>query len=410
MGIRDLSYFGWSNIHQQVDAGIVGNSASFYTIVEANGTLYLGGRSYITPSKLTYILKKSVNGGHDWNNIYPSSFSNYRSIEYITYASGSFYIAALNPVSSSIWKSSDMKSFVEITPNVASSNYNKIDIDSSGNLFCIKSARLIFSSSDAGLSWGYRNVGPGTTDQPTDIAVSYDDKIFVTYATALNLDVVSIIRLTNSGSSASTVLSTMNGAISGLTIDKMNKSVFAFTGTNNVFENTYFLSSSNDGTSWKGTNSAIDLGSIDFKIKSSERGDVYAVGLAGMDNAFESSTKFPIYVSMSGTGIWTLKSVFTASSDTIINQFHIDSKDNLYLVGQTGKFAFARRGHLMANSESLGPRMLNTSFGYTYFDSLTSSILGTSASGTFTLNNVSEFPHSSGLFQMPNMVLGTKTS
>jgi len=64
------------------------------------------------------------------------------------------------------------------------------------------------------------------------------------------------------------------------------------------------------------------------------------------------------------------------------------------------------KGKLTANSASLGPKMLAPSIGYVSMPLTTS--LGSFE--RFKLNNISEFPHYGGLFQMPNIVLGTKDS
>ena len=81
---------------------------------------------------------------------------------------------------------------------------------------------------------------------------------------------------------------------------------------------------------------------------------------------------------------------------------YIDNLDNIYWsLKEVGKKMILKKGKLTANSASIGPRMLSPSFGY-----VQSEISGV-ITEKFNLNNISEFPHSSGLFQMKNLVLGT---
>lgn len=61
-------------------------------------------------------------------------------------------------------------------------------------------------------------------------------------------------------------------------------------------------------------------------------------------------------------------------------------------------------GKRTANSASIGPTTFNSCIGYVYEET------SSSFREKFDLGNVSEFPHSSGLFQMKNMLLGTSTS
>lgn len=83
----------------------------------------------------------------------------------------------------------------------------------------------------------------------------------------------------------------------------------------------------------------------------------------------------------------------------------INKKNNkIYNFGNAFKDGgYIREGQRSSNSASLGPLMLAASIGY-YFSSSNGLDID-----RFKLNNVSEFPHSSGLFQMKNMVLGTKS-
>jgi len=83
----------------------------------------------------------------------------------------------------------------------------------------------------------------------------------------------------------------------------------------------------------------------------------------------------------------------------------ITSENNIYVCGVgSGKKGIVRNGKLTSNSASLGPKMLARSINYVQEEISGSTI------EKWKLNNISEFPHSDGLFQIPNLVLGTLDS
>jgi hypothetical protein len=94
------------------------------------------------------------------------------------------------------------------------------------------------------------------------------------------------------------------------------------------------------------------------------------------------------------------------NAPTAAHQLVIDGEDFIYGVAQStfGNRAVCRRGKRAVNSSSLGPRMLATSIGYVHTE--ISGVL----TEKFKLNNLTEFPHAGGIFQMPNLVLGTTDS
>lgn len=96
----------------------------------------------------------------------------------------------------------------------------------------------------------------------------------------------------------------------------------------------------------------------------------------------------------------------------IAGNIFVDPKDNVYTVGfqfstTSIPTTWVRKGKLTANSASIGPRMLATSFGYTVAPDAQNS--GSSVE-KFKLNNISEFPYSAGAFQMRNLIIGTTDS
>lgn len=113
------------------------------------------------------------------------------------------------------------------------------------------------------------------------------------------------------------------------------------------------------------------------------------------------------------SGSYFLRSLFNSpvvipgSTVNAINGI-FEYSGSMYMIGYFGGtirgIGFVLQGTLTANSASLGPQMLATSFGY----------VKTEVNGfpetAFKLNNVSEFSYGGGLFQMPNLVLGTTES
>ena len=79
---------------------------------------------------------------------------------------------------------------------------------------------------------------------------------------------------------------------------------------------------------------------------------------------------------------------------------------DLWVLGfnQGNVASIIRKGHKKYNKQNLGPRMLNSSFGYVH-EEISGSVVE-----RFKLNNISEFPHSEGMYQMKSIVLGTQDS
>jgi hypothetical protein len=132
-----------------------------------------------------------------------------------------------------------------------------------------------------------------------------------------------------------------------------------------------------------------------------------------------------------GSGVWKYATSETSRFDSEFEEYFsnntdlqgledvtnvkILNDDHIYICGHDNTLAQSLliRGKRMSNSGSLGPRMLATSFAYNTYDDANSglSVLETGKlPERRKLNNVSEFPHSAGLFQMPSLVLGTRDS
>lgn len=125
------------------------------------------------------------------------------------------------------------------------------------------------------------------------------------------------------------------------------------------------------------------------------------------------------YTSINNSSIYPSSSLFSAKqddSDYIIYDILIFDDKTILCCGEKGVTnldssstnlygrGFILKGKLTTNSASLSSLFFGTSYGYA-----NSEILGI-VNNQFALSNVSEFPHTSGLFQMKNMVLGTQTA
>jgi hypothetical protein len=89
-----------------------------------------------------------------------------------------------------------------------------------------------------------------------------------------------------------------------------------------------------------------------------------------------------------------------------INGVYVDTdSDTILLVGTKNSSAkcFIAKGQRQSNSDFIGPQMLATSARYFSVD------ISGNLESKAQLFNVSEFPHSMGIYQMPNMILGTQT-
>jgi hypothetical protein len=95
---------------------------------------------------------------------------------------------------------------------------------------------------------------------------------------------------------------------------------------------------------------------------------------------------------------------YTYGTINSANAAAISQDDSLYFAGQLGtKYANVRVGKLTSNSASLGPKVFATSVNKVRVNNLVEQ-------SYYELNNVSEFPHSEGLFQMRNVALGTTST
>ena len=135
---------------------------------------------------------------------------------------------------------------------------------------------------------------------------------------------------------------------------------------------------------------------MDYDSKSS----IFSIDVGGIN------TNLKILKRNIGFGSAWLQNPIDLLQTGSVNHIFVDRKnDKVYVAGTiNNKNGLLRVGRLVANSASLGPMMLNTSFGYVYEE------ISGSTLERFKLNNISEFQHSNAIGQMPKLVVGTKSS
>ena len=452
MGIRDTSYYGWSTIDDYFPIDDHQNtiiiSASFYNVcLDTSGSIYTLCRAYLTSStavaKYNSYIRKSSNQGISWKNIFTTASCGLIGLgvdpedRLYTFGGGSVFVSSDR---GNLWNkytpSNVVSDFVSPTDQLF---YYKAGIDFHSTGTFVSVGQRIFSSSDAGQTWGKISLLSPAPDQGpfSDVYVSGG---VVLYCGGFNGGQdEGIHRSTNTTTWSELKDDTGNAYNEFLACATSGSSIF-FSTAPSTFGNTAFIFSSSDNGTTFASQSMVFLDDVGLGVPDytafipeinvhHQTGHVYAFGgLSFIDPAQNVGFKpdiadwFVAKTLNSGT-TWSL-------IDRIPYGCVLDSKiisdETIYAAGVIKNRAVLRKGRLAANSSSIGLRLLTPSFGYVLsesFKNLKTVNFTTLTDGDhnrnlytlvteeqFNLNNISEFPHSSGLFQMPNIVLGTKTS
>jgi hypothetical protein len=143
-----------------------------------------------------------------------------------------------------------------------------------------------------------------------------------------------------------------------------------------------------------------------YAITSTQDGVIYYCG----SETVNSKTNLLIKRSTTGAGgtwntILSYANPKVGAASSLAGYGIASTKDGtLYVCGKYNSYSFIFRGKLSANSASLGPITFASSYGY-----VKSELSSTLLEEAHNLGNVSEFPHSSGIFQMKNISLGTQS-
>src|SRR3990167_3164225 len=427
MGIRNTSYYGWNTIEtfHPVSPGLV--SASYTGITsDSSGTLYACGWASISSSFFTgsAFIRRSKNDGKTWDTVYSTSSAgtgvghiNNKALSIgvsqndIIYCITHFWLPsnASFVISSSdhgaTWGQQGV--FINDVTSPFTDTKPGLAFNTASMVFVTETAQRVYSSSDNGSTWGSQ----GVFDAPDDafasgIAVAPNQTVYIVGGGGGAP--LEILKSTNHGVTWTNVQPspiTNNPYLLDVVVDSQNR-VFVAAISSSVADdstnNCTILSSSDAGTSWRSASIDSGLGPhIPYAIRVDSKDNIYVFGLTG-SNRDSENTKWYATRSPGFGKNWNNKSIDIFDSARALGAF-IDTKDNIYVVGRRSSKAIIRKGSLTANSASIGPRMLNSSFGYVIEE------FSGSAIEKFRLNNISEFPHSSGLYQMKNIVLGTTT-
>jgi len=413
MGIRDTSYYGWRNV-DEYQPTVSGSAEANYTSVatDSSGTLYACGTQRDAIGSHRVMVRKSIDRGSTWDNVLvTSSFSVGNSEKIRVDSFDRIYVVGYEKprtISRSfIFRSSDrgetwsnLYNFSPAPGWAVGDKTSDVVADSDGKLYCIVnpvsngSSSKFYSSDDDGLTWTGEAALPSSY-QGFSLVVDSSDNIWTSanhyIYNATHGDVCKVFRFDGSSwneedsYSAPDVEAIYVGDIFFPT-DKSDYILTSYSSTNVGYPCVRRLSSASWSTDCTGSFS----------------GGVFASD--SKDDVFVFS-KEAVPKKRIGAEIWESIDWQSGSVDPGdgLGRGIVVYDDDIFLAGQAnGNKATIRKGRLTANSCSLGPSMLSPSFGY-----VLSEFSGSTNEG-FKLNNISEFPHSSGLFQMKNMVLGTQ--
>lgn len=434
MGIRDTRYYGWKTLLEYSSADSTVPSSSFYAaeINQSGNLCVVGSLSLFTNtyrSTNSIILKESQGKFQVVQNL--SSSDGYLFCVTALSSSNKFFAPVSQGASSRFIYSgsSDLLQWgrAEVIEDEDWQRY-VLGCDSSGStlIFCgylsypggAAQSWKVFISSQGGLTGTWADIDTGIDGTANDVAISPSNgsviyvagcnEVFELFSKKYTGQLPSlpssaarwvVRRTTDRGANWSSVDSFVSGG-AGATCVSITPSgdaiyVGGFTNFGGSTTNAFIRKSTN-GTVWTTVFSGSGYDKV-YDIGIDSNSNVYAV----MENAATSS----LFVSHDAGTTWNL----LESKDLNVARYlsiKINRVDNsIYLLGNSqGKFGLVKKGKLTANSASIGPSFLGTSFGY-----VVSEISGNTVE-KFNLNNVSEFPHSCGAFQMKNLIIGTTDS
>jgi hypothetical protein len=434
MGIRDTSYFGFSN-KAEIGPTLIDGTSSYaegsITSVATNGVgnVYVGatveGGAWDVISSVIASLFESRDNGHTFTDVSNKITigSAVPSIVGVAASSSNVYLWATY---TGIYKSTDYgKTFTHIDETTPQGGLIAGPQTTSGFYLNRRNGRIYATTQDTyygtatiltsadGVVWGY--LANGTVGlAPSDIVCadsgSSTNKVFVSFGcygmindSATSATSVSIMSGTATLGGFTTVAAATYTHANGLkvgpmAVDTNNTKIYQIGSIKRADTSKWavLIRSSSHGVSAWGSQSFgesnTDYYGIDVAVD--RNNNTYVAGISG-SNSF-------LLASYDAGLTWKPVASIVGKKTTT---FHIDEYDNMYwglADNQSGKELTLLRGSLTANSASLGTRMFATSVGYV------DSELSGAINEKFKLNNISEFPHYGGLFQIPSLVLGTK--
>lgn len=409
MGILNTSFYGWHEVSVPHVKGQL-QSSSLDNIFINGEDIYVTNNDASTGLSFGFILKGGV------NKKFKEIAGTNRLIHGITLdSSGTIYV--VNGIKDGqVISKFDGTTFETLHTAGIFARGKAINVDSNDDIFVgyadiVGAEGVLLSSSDRGVTWGEQTF---TSRFPIKIALSSSDAIFATFNNTIDVlsevaseagSVAHVKRSTDAGVTWSTVGGDVTTSINE------NKLGAIAIGPDSAI---YHVGSLKDaGGAWhisirKSTDSGDNFTSASFGDGSTDfygfgvdvdtNNNVYVGGLSG--------SQWCIFESTDGGSTFDIldkKSSNTLITDLKIYQGAINhEKNRIYVSGEKdGKTGTLFTGKLTANSSSLGPTSLAASVSYVSNETFTST------EQKFKLMNISEFPHSSGFFQMRNLVLGT---
>lgn len=429
MGIRDTTYYGWQNIDLQESVPgkqvIVVNNA--VAIDPSNkDIIYVGGYELVYPAiNFYWFVKRTINKGKTWEIIdYIGSTSQVHDM--VVDSNGVIYVVGSQGITEWLVRKSTTGasgSFIDVDafpgPGGGSHAYG-VCVDSSDNVYVCggeevtsQGENIVVRKSTTGASGSFSYIDSYDSGNGSDsarcITADSNDAIYIGGLESGSLGDLGIIRASSDGSSGSfSTVGSPAEIVNDIVTDSSGK-VYAAVGS----AVDWVVLSSSDGSS--GSFAVVDsfdlAGEADLAqgIDADSNDVIY---VCGYTTETDSTTNWVVRRSTTGklNSFVEVDKFKSPPSEAWLSQYSvassvaIDSDDVIYVTGWQGAKGATRRGKWTANSASIGPRMLATSFGYVHEE------ISGSTREKFKLNNISEFPHSSGLYQMPNVLLGTTDS
>lgn len=451
MAIRDVSYYGWeqNDILRSTPSEVVTSAAIVKSKQDVSGTIWaIGNVARIVgevSSKAGALLKTT--NKIDWEVVeeFPAfSASNlaFDSAENM-YIVGSEDLGA-HPrwqVFKSTTKTSGSFSTIDYEAGTFHSNAHDIAIDSQDNIYVVgyryvngnNYREWLVKSSTTGLSGSFSVIDGYVTNNGNNdahsVAVDSSDNVYVAGSEQGFLNGPDKWRVRKSTTGASASFSTVDfigdafdNRAYVVRVDPVSDDVYVggFSGSAR-----FLVRKSTTGASGSFSDVDLDFGfqgactNIEFRPEGT---GVYAFGFERPGPSIRYQWLLRKSDDGSADSFFTVANPVVSASVVALNTEHwhlesgmtVDNDDEVLLFGTADgtKRGVYVRGKLTSNSASIGPRMLNTSFGYVQEEIKDFDIVKFQRSTVerFNLNNVSEFPHSSGVHQMRNVILGTSVS
>jgi len=454
MGFRETSYYGWQNVLERSPNTSRASSSFVDSVIDVSGNIYVVGSTFELDGTKSWNTLKSENDGKTWSEIDSFSSSSIIPQAIDVDSSGAIYVVGCPTFGEDSTRSLVRKSHISassdwftsangslfVSGTTGGSDYkaktlSNIAIDSNDNIYIVgrngysNGFAQVWKSLDRGVSFS-ASIAGGGYEIPSNshyysefhaIHITSNDKLFVGGRASDEVGDASWAILSSSDGNTWELCDYYHdpsdpSLIAIWTIgEDSSGNLYAGGSSGGLgygYQPWWFVRKSSTGVtgSWSTVLSGV-FGSA-LEMAADSMGSVYFVGYSTTGSYIRESSKrgshnssrLQVYKTVDGSSFIEVDNIPLAPGGHATS-IVIDNDDNVYTIGVLeSKRGIVRKGKLTANSASLGPSMLATSVGYVFSET----------SGTtnerFKLNNISEFPHAGGAFQMRNMILGTVDS